>query len=387
MELYERLYEERFSSAVLLRITKMILVLLAVCMLTANVCSGNPAARKDIVSDAETALPSGAEPVSHAGPGASEAAVPEKIAAVFPQDPAEVLKASVAAVPEDTLAAVPDRPAPAVPENPAVAVPDGPVAAVPGNPAAAVPDVPAVTVPGNPAAAVPDGPAVTVPKVPAGSVSDKPAGSLPDKPVGSVPDDPAAVMPQEPEAIVPEDPSVSVPDVPAATVPPEDTAPGTATGVTAGFLVNESGIIYGISDPELVVNDGYLEFPDEGCMGIAAGTFGGGLPSVREIFIPDNITYIEEGAFSGLTDMEWFEMEPAGAYYTEEGVLFSEGGACLLAFPAGRTGNYKVPSHVGRFAAGAFDCARIEVLDATACTLTDSSGVPENISLLVRETP
>ena len=67
--------------------------------------------------------------------------------------------------------------------------------------------------------------------------------------------------------------------------------------------------------------------------------------------------------------MEWFEMESAGAYYTEEGVLFAEHGTCLLAFPAGRTGNYKVPSHVVRFAAGAFDSAQIEVLDATACIL------------------
>ena len=154
-----------------------------------------------------------------------------------------------------------------------------------------------------------------------------------------------------------------------------------------GFLVNESGIIYGISDPDLVVNDGYMEFPTEKCTGIAAGTFSSGLPTVREIFIPANITYIEEGAFSGLANMEWFEMESSGAYYTEEGVLFAEHGTCLLAFPAGRTGNYKVPSHVVRFAAGSFDSAQIEVLDATACILTDVSGIPENISLLVRETP
>lgn len=195
------------------------------------------------------------------------------------------------------------------------------------------------------------------------------------------------MIPEVPEASVPEEPATSVPDDPAEQVPPENTGNGSVPGVIDGFLVNESGIIYGISDPDLVVNNGYMEFPTEKCTGIAAGTFSSGLPTVREIFIPANITYIEEGAFSGLANMEWFEMESSGAYYTEEGVLFAEHGTCLLAFPAGRTGNYKVPSHVVRFAAGSFDSAQIEVLDATACILTDVSGIPENISLLVRETP
>ena len=157
--------------------------------------------------------------------------------------------------------------------------------------------------------------------------------------------------------------------------------------VVDGFLVNESGIICGISDPDLVEDDGYMELPAEGCSGIAAGTFRSGLPSVREIFIPSNISYIEEGAFAGLSNVEWFETEAAGDYYTDEGVLFSEGGTCILAFPAGRTGNYKVPSQVVRFAPGAFEYAQIEVLDATSCALADRTGVPDNITLLERETP
>ena len=252
-----------------------------------------------------------------------------------------------------------------------------------------IPVVPSVfpAEPENSTVYMPEAPAATVPEEPEVSVPEGTAPVIPEVPEASVPEEPATSVPEEPATSVPEEPAISVPDDPAEQVPPENTGNGSVPGVIDGFLVNESGIIYGISDPDLVVNNGYMEFPTEKCTGIAAGTFSSGLPTVREIFIPANITYIEEGAFSGLANMEWFEMESSGAYYTEEGVLFAEHGTCLLAFPAGRTGNYKVPSHVVRFAAGSFDSAQIEVLDATACILTDVSGIPENISLLVRETP
>ena len=331
MELYEVLYEERFSAVVLSRITKTILVFLVFlifCVMAANVHFNNPAAGQSISADTETILPAGAEAEIDAGwSGTALSTVNEMI-----------LKPIISVTNEFMIPVVPSV-FPAEPENSTVYMPEAP------------------------------------------------AATVPEEPEVSVPEGTAPVIPEVPEASVPEEPATSVPDDPAEQVPPENTRNGCVPGVIDGFLVNESGIIYGISDPDLVVNDGYMEFPTEKCTGIAAGTFSSGLPTVREIFIPANITYIEEGAFSGLANMEWFEMESSGAYYTEEGVLFAEHGTCLLAFPAGRTGNYKVPSHVVRFAAGAFDSAQIEVLDATACILTDVSGIPENISLLVRETP
>ena len=336
MELYEVLYEERFSAVVLSRITKTILVFLIFCVMAANVHFNNPAAGQSISADTETILPAGAEAEIDAGwSGTALSTVNEMI-----------LKPIISVTNEFMIPVVPSV-FPAEPENSTVYMPEAPAA----------------TVPEEPEVSVPEGTAPVIPEVPEASV------------------------PEEPATSVPEEPAISVPDDPAEQVPPENTGNGSVPGVIDGFLVNESGIIYGISDPDLVVNDGYMEFPTEKCTGIAAGTFSSGLPTVREIFIPANITYIEEGAFSGLANMEWFEMESSGAYYTEEGVLFAEHGTCLLAFPAGRTGNYKVPSHVVRFAAGSFDSAQIEVLDATACILTDVSGISENISLLVRETP
>ena len=331
MELYEVLYEERFSAVVLSRITKTILVFLVFlifCVMAANVHFNNPAAGQSISADTETILPAGAEAEIDAGwSGTALSTVNEMI-----------LKPIISVTNEFMIPVVPSV-FPAEPENSTVYMPEAP------------------------------------------------AATVPEEPEVSVPEGTAPVIPEVPEASVPEEPATSVPDDPAEQVPPENTGNGSVPGVIDGFLVNESGIIYGISDPDLVVNNGYMEFPTEKCTGIAAGTFSSGLPTVREIFIPANITYIEEGAFSGLANMEWFEMESSGAYYTEEGVLFAEHGTCLLAFPAGRTGNYKVPFHVVRFAAGSFDSAQIEVLDATACILTDVSGIPENISLLVRETP
>ena len=328
MELYEVLYEERFSAVVLSRITKTILVFLIFCVMAANVHFNNPAAGQSISADTETILPAGAEAEIDAGwSGTALSTVNEMI-----------LKPIISVTNEFMIPVVPSV-FPAEPENSTVYMPEAP------------------------------------------------AATVPEEPEVSVPEGTAPVIPEVPEASVPEEPAISVPDDPAEQVLPENTGNGSVPGVIDGFLVNESGIIYGISDPDLVVNNGYMEFPTEKCTGIAAGTFSSGLPTVREIFIPANITYIEEGAFSGLANMEWFEMESSGAYYTEEGVLFAEHGTCLLAFPAGRTGNYKVPSHVVRFAAGSFDSAQIEVLDATACILTDVSGIPENISLLVRETP
>lgn len=172
--------------------------------------------------------------------------------------------------------------------------------------------------------------------------------------------------------------------LPADPSVPGGTGEGAAPGAIGGFLVDESGIIYGIADAAQVVTEGYVAIPTEGCRGIAAGTFASGLPEAREIFIPGNITSIEEGAFVGLGNMEWYEADPSGGYSSEEGVLFSENGTCILAFPAGRTGTYKVPSRVVRFASGAFAGASIQSVDATNCALTDVGDIPSGIEVVTR---
>ena len=255
---------------------------------------------------------------------------------------------------------IPDEPAvPIVPDEPAVPiVPDGPaVPVVPDGPAVPiVPDEPAVPI-------VPDEPAVPV-------VPDEPAVPIvPDEP--SAP--PANIADETPDAGAEEDalPDSSNPDV-----------PGAVMTTVNGFYVNEAGMICGIADPETAVSDGYAEIPAEGCTGIAAGAFDGSPAGIREIYIPGNITVIEEGALSGLTDMEWIEMESSGEYITIDGVLFSDNGACLLTFPAGRIGSYKVPSQVTWFAADAFKASGLSAVDTSGCSLLDAGNLPGTIQLI-----
>jgi len=163
--------------------------------------------------------------------------------------------------------------------------------------------------------------------------------------------------------------------------PSEKESFGNKTVVGDGFLVDESGMICGISDSAVVSEDGYLTIPSKGCKGIAAGAFSSCKSEVTEIYIPANITEIETGAFAGLPSLGWIEMETSAGYYTEDGVLFSDEGTCLLAFPPARTGNYKVPSGVTKIAEGAFDHAGISVLDASSCLALDAGSMPKYIEL------
>ena len=201
---------------------------------------------------------------------------------------------------------------------------------------------------------------------------------MPDEPaVPIVPDEPSAppanIADETPDAGAEEDalPDSSNPDV-----------PGAVMTTVNGFYVNEAGMICGIADPETAVSDGYAEIPAEGCTGIAAGAFDGSPAGIREIYIPENITVIEEGALSGLTDMEWIEMESSGEYITIDGVLFSDNGACLLTFPAGRIGSYKVPSQVTWFAADAFKASGLSAVDTSGCSLLDAGNLPGTIQLI-----
>lgn len=182
------------------------------------------------------------------------------------------------------------------------------------------------------------------------------------------------------------------PEYPLTAVPPSDNPAGEEPAETVpavpmdvnGFLVDASGMICGIGDPS-VISDGYLALPDEGCTGLRAGAFADAPAVIMEIYIPANITDIEEGAFTGLGELEWLEAEASDKYYTEDGVLFSENGTCILGFPSARTGNYKVPDRVTRFAEDAFADAKLEIIDAVGCSLEDTGNLPPAIRLLRTE--
>lgn len=157
--------------------------------------------------------------------------------------------------------------------------------------------------------------------------------------------------------------------------------------VIDGFLVDESGTIYGVQDPEAVAPDGYLQLPSEGCSKIAAGAFAEGFPSVREIYVPSNITDIEEGAFVGMPNVEWYDVENGSPFTSCEGVLFAKGQTMLLAFPSGRTGNYQLPSGVTEIGKEAFSEAKISGLDSSFGIPSGIEFIPDSIQVLLKQEP
>ncbi|HJB83353.1 MAG TPA: hypothetical protein H9711_09410 [Candidatus Mediterraneibacter intestinavium] len=270
-------------------------------------------------------------------------------------------------------------------------VPDNeiPAADIPGT------DVPVMDIPssGGDGADVPssDIPAADIPQ------EDIPAADIPETGV-SDPDSPGAgdALTDDSGSDIPDSdiPGTgdAVSDPPASDIPEDSASAGDVSDGTAeapaedpanGFIIDESGMICGISDAGLAVTDLCLNLPAEGCTGIARGAFAGVAAEIVEVHIPSGITYIEEGAFAGMSQVCKFEVEAGNSvYYTENGVLFSEGGSCILAFPAGRTGTYSVPAQVTRFASDAFEGSMLSKIDTRACALEDPGNLPESISIL-----
>ena len=148
------------------------------------------------------------------------------------------------------------------------------------------------------------------------------------------------------ETILPNDPPISgelsdipvidenISDDPAL----EEGGVGDKTVIGGGFVTDASGMICGISDLSVISEDGYLILPSEGCRGIAADIFASCKDIISEIYIPANISEIEERAFTDLTSLGWIEMETSAGYYTEDGVLFSKDERVFWHFSFGKNG-------------------------------------------------
>ena len=164
---------------------------------------------------------------------------------------------------------------------------------------------------------------------------------------------------------------------------PDEEEPIAVGNTDTGYLINAEGMICGLSGSKEVIKDGVLRFPEEGCLGIAAGALSTLGSQVEEIEIPSNITEIQPGAFAGLSNLGWIEADEANpAYVTVDGVLYTADGTVLLAFPVAWTGNFQVPESVKSFAEGAFDGTNLECIDARSCTLEQTGSIPETVKLL-----
>ena len=138
--------------------------------------------------------------------------------------------------------------------------------------------------------------------------------------------------------------------------------------VLSGFLVDEEGMICGMDAASIVVEDGYLELPSEGCCGIRNGALTETGAGIVEVYLPENLVAVEEGAFANLYHLEWIETAFSNVgCKSVDGVLFDASGTTLLAFPGGRTDVYSVPANVIRVADQAFANTSVSCLDLRAC--------------------
>ena len=140
------------------------------------------------------------------------------------------------------------------------------------------------------------------------------------------------------------------------------------TLILNGFVIDEEGLICGTDETTVAVSEGYLELPSEGCIGIRSGALTDIGAGIREVFLPSNLTLIEEGAFSGFVCLEWIEAETGNSgCISVDGVLLDGSGTKILAFPGGRTDGYIVPSGVTEIADRAFANTNITYLDLWGC--------------------
>lgn len=83
---------------------------------------------------------------------------------------------------------------------------------------------------------------------------------------------------------------------------------------------------------------------------------------------PKDTIVDETGAFDGIDNLFDIMVEEGNINYTSiDGVLYDEEEITLLAFPAGRTGGYIVPTQTERIAANAFAQTGLSVIDIRDC--------------------
>lgn len=160
-----------------------------------------------------------------------------------------------------------------------------------------------------------------------------------------------------------------VPEIPAEELGEEknegqETDDNVQPELNVGFVIGADGMLEHFYDGDSSVDDGYLELPSNGCIGIRGGAFESYSGCIMEIYVPANITQMERGAFAGLNDLEWLEIDSRnGSIISIDGAVFGTGGQELIAFPSARTGNYAMPKTVTTVWSQAFYNTKLKQLD------------------------
>lgn len=131
-----------------------------------------------------------------------------------------------------------------------------------------------------------------------------------------------------------------------------------------GALLNKAGTTFVMCPPG---KTGAYAIPDS-VTRIETGAFSGclGLTSVK---LPKDVTRIGDWMLRHCFGLTHIEVHPQNsAYSSHEGVLFNKSGTVLILFPPGRAGSYTVPDSVVRIEASAFS----ECLSVTSVMMPSS---------------
>ena len=199
---------------------------------------------------------------------------------------------------------------------------------------------------------------------PKNTVVDEAKDVITDKPKDTIVDEAKDVITDGPKDTIVDESN----DIPKNDTEESEDAKKDIAETATPFLIDEAGMLYGINEEMLDCRSGVLELPSENCVGIRSHAFINGFTDIYEIYIPSNISVIETGAFDGIDNLFDIMVEEGNINYTSiDGVLYDEEEITLLAFPAGRTGGYIVPTQTERIAANAFAQTGLSVIDIRDC--------------------
>ena len=204
------------------------------------------------------------------------------------------------------------------------------------------------------------------------AIMDTPKNTVVDEAKDVITDEPKDTIVDEAKDVITGEPKDTIvnesKDIPKNDTEESEDAKTDIAEAATPFLIDEAGMLYGINEEMLDCKSGVLELPSENCVGIRSHAFINGFTDIYEIYIPSNISVIETGAFDGIDNLFDIMVEEGNINYTSiDGVLYDEEEITLLAFPAGRTGGYIVPTQTERIAANAFAQTGLSVIDIRDC--------------------
>ena len=203
-------------------------------------------------------------------------------------------------------------------------------------------------------------------------IMDTPKNTVVDEAKDVITDEPKDTIVDEAKDVITDEPKDTIVnesnDIPKNDTEESEDAKTDIAETATPFLIDEARMLYGINEEMLDCRSGVLELPSENCVGIRSHAFINGFTDIYEIYIPSNISVIETGAFDGIDNLFDIMVEEGNINYTSiDGVLYDEEEITLLAFPAGRTGGYIVPTQTERIAANAFAQTGLSVIDIRDC--------------------